>query len=48
MLDPIRQHWEHIYQTKSPDEVSWTQDEPRISLELIRKAGMAKDGAIID
>ncbi len=48
MINPTRQHWEHIYQTKSPEEVSWTQDEPRISLELIRKAGVAKDGAIID
>jgi SAM-dependent methyltransferase len=28
-------HWNHVYQTKSPTEVSWFEAEPRISLELI-------------
>jgi 16S rRNA A1518/A1519 N6-dimethyltransferase RsmA/KsgA/DIM1 with predicted DNA glycosylase/AP lyase activity len=42
------QHWEHIYQTKSPEEVSWTQTEPRISLEMIRRAALPKDAPIVD
>ena len=48
MIHPRQQHWEHIYQTKSPEEVSWTQDEPRISLELIHRAAPAKDAPIVD
>jgi len=48
-MNPQRQqHWEHIYETKSPHEVSWTQQEPRISMELIHRSGVAKDAAIID
>lgn len=48
MIHPRQQHWEHIYQTKSPEEVSWTQAEPRMSLELIRRAALRKDAPIVD
>ncbi len=41
-------HWENIYRDKSPLDVSWYQKEPQLSLELIRNAMAAKDGAIID
>ena len=41
-------HWEHIYQTKQPNEVSWTQDIPKTSLEFIHGFKCAKDAAIID
>jgi SAM-dependent methyltransferase len=43
-----KDHWENIYTTKQPHEVSWTQDIPSISLELIRNAGISKDAKIID
>jgi SAM-dependent methyltransferase len=43
-----KDHWENIYTTKQPREVSWTQDVPSISLELIRNAGISKDAKIID
>lgn len=33
-----KEHWERIYSTKSDAEVSWTQREPRVSLELIHEA----------
>ena len=29
-------HWEAVYSTKGETGVSWYQDEPRLSLELIR------------
>ena len=41
-------HWEHIYQTKQPSEVSWTQTTPFTSLELIKELEIGKDEPIID
>ena len=41
-------HWEKVYETKSPQEVSWTQEIPESSLKLIRDTNVAKDAAIID
>ena len=32
-------HWERIYETKAPDEMSWFQVEPVLSLRLIESAG---------
>lgn len=43
-----KEHWEKIYNEKSPLEVSWYQSEPHISLELIAKTECSKDSAIID
>ena len=43
-----RTHWESIYQTKKPDSVSWYQPSLRLSLELIRRAGIAKGAALVD
>lgn len=41
-------HWENVYQDKSPLDVSWYQKEPALSLELIRRAQLASNEAIID
>jgi SAM-dependent methyltransferase len=41
-------HWEHVYRTKRPTEVSWYQPEPLLSLELIRRAVPAPSARIID
>lgn len=41
-------HWEKVYRSKSENEVSWFEDEPRISLELIRTAELPLDAPIID
>ena len=35
-----RAHWENLYQTKGEHEVSWFQESPTISLELIRATGV--------
>jgi SAM-dependent methyltransferase len=43
----IRQeHWDSIYQSKSEEEMSWTQSEPLISLKLIRE--VCPSGRVID
>lgn len=31
----LRQHWQQVYRTKDPDRVSWFQDAPQPSLDLI-------------
>ncbi|WGJ13490.1 class I SAM-dependent methyltransferase [Methylocapsa sp. D3K7] len=41
-------HWEHIYETKSGNDLSWFQVRPSISLELIRATGVKPSAAIID
>lgn len=41
-------HWNHIYATEPPDEVSWTQAVPQTSLDFIRSFAMPKTAKIID
>ena len=41
-------HWERIYQTKQPNEVSWTQEVPKTSLDFIHSFKLHKSAAIID
>lgn len=43
-----KQHWETVYNTKQPNEVSWTQDVPHTSLQFIQSFNLPKDAAIID
>ncbi len=49
MNDPGRQaHWEHVYATKDATAVSWFEENPAVSLELIRASGVDADAGIID
>src|SRR5258708_4141562 len=49
MSDANRQaHWENVYTTKGEKEVSWFQENPAPSLELIELTGLPEDAAIID
>jgi 2-polyprenyl-3-methyl-5-hydroxy-6-metoxy-1,4-benzoquinol methylase len=41
-------HWEGVYATKGESEVSWFQENPAISLEMIRQANPDHGAAIID
>jgi SAM-dependent methyltransferase len=41
-------HWERVYATKAENEVSWFQESPATSLEMIGNAKLAADAAIID
>ena len=47
-MNKNQEHWERIYATKSPNEVSWTQVEPTFSLEQIKKHCKSKEDQIID
>ena len=42
------QHWNHVYQTKAPDDVSWFQTRPANSLRLIAACDGGKIDGIID
>ncbi|KIA85775.1 class I SAM-dependent methyltransferase [Flavobacterium sp. AED] len=43
-----KNHWETVYETKQPNEVSWTQENPKISLDFIRQTNLGKSAKIID
>src|SRR6516162_4362043 len=43
-----REHWEAVYRTKGETDVSWFQDDPQLSLELIRAFAPADGGRMID
>lgn len=43
-----KDHWQNVYETKNPNEVSWTQKIPQTSLDLIEKVSKRKSSKIID
>jgi SAM-dependent methyltransferase len=43
-----REHWQQVYETKSPNEVSWYQTSPTLSLELIQATGLDHHASIVD
>jgi SAM-dependent methyltransferase len=45
--DP-KEHWENVYQKEAPEELSWYQDKPEMSLKLISATGVGFDGNFID
>ena len=48
MSQSMKTHWEKVYQTKSPNEVSWTQETPTTSLKLIQSFQLKTSAKIID
>jgi SAM-dependent methyltransferase len=44
----LKEHWETVYATKTPQEVSWTQERPAISLDFISSFQLEKSASIID
>ncbi|MDT7832999.1 class I SAM-dependent methyltransferase [Flavobacteriaceae bacterium S356] len=48
MTKDRHQHWEHVYETKTPEQVSWTQKVPRTSLDFINATQLPKNASIID
>ena len=41
-------HWQNVYATKAEKEVSWFQESPASSLDLIAATGIRSDAGIID
>jgi trans-aconitate methyltransferase len=44
----LQRHWENVYQTKSPEEMSWYQSSPSASLNFIQQFNVSKSAKIID
>ncbi len=47
-MESKQKHWETIYSTKQPNEVSWTQDVPQTSLNFVHSFNLPKTAKIID
>jgi len=47
-MDRTRKHWETVYETKNPEQVSWTQTIPKTSLDFIHSFGLPKWAKLID
>ena len=43
-----RDHWQGVYATRAPDEVSWYQPRPATSLGLIARTGLGPGASVID
>ncbi len=48
MLPSQKNHWETVYETKAPSEVSWTQNLPKTSLDFITSFNLPNNASIID
>ncbi|MBB3595363.1 SAM-dependent methyltransferase [Rhizobium sp. BK529] len=48
MADDRKLHWENVYSTKGETDVSWFQESPSPSLELIHLAQTKQSDAIVD
>jgi SAM-dependent methyltransferase len=48
MANSKQAHWDHVYESKPENELSWFQERPSISLDLIHAAGAQPSAAIID
>jgi 2-polyprenyl-3-methyl-5-hydroxy-6-metoxy-1,4-benzoquinol methylase len=48
MAVETKSHWEQVYRSKLPTDVSWYQTHPSLSLKLIEATGIDKQQPIID
>jgi SAM-dependent methyltransferase len=46
--DQRQQHWQNVYQSKGEHDVSWFQDTPTPSLELMDEIGVTPAASVID
>lgn len=43
-----KEHWENIYNTKQPHELSWWQENPSTSLDFVHQFNIPKTASLID
>lgn len=41
-------HWDRVYASRSPDELSWHQDDPHVSRELLQLLGIDREAGVVD
>ena len=47
-MENNKSHWENVFATKNPNEVSWTQTYPTTSMKYIESLQLSKSANIID
>ncbi len=47
-VDGTAEHWDHIYRSRTSDQLSWTQAEPIMSLRLVEQLPIKHEDAIVD
>jgi cyclopropane fatty-acyl-phospholipid synthase-like methyltransferase len=47
-MESQKSHWENVFATKTPNQVSWTQQYPKTSIDYLRKLHLPKTANIID
>jgi trans-aconitate methyltransferase len=40
--------WDGVYATKAPEQLSWSQDAPAASLDMLARAGVAPPASLVD
>ena len=48
MTSDPQEHWQTVYETKTPTDVSWYQPVPQRSLALIQSTGLPPEAALLD
>jgi ubiquinone/menaquinone biosynthesis C-methylase UbiE len=48
MMESRKDHWEKVYASKQPHEVSWTQELPKTSIDFVHSFNLPKSASIID
>lgn len=41
-------HWNEVYRSKAPEDVSWHQSEPKMSFVALDRMGVTADASIVD
>jgi 2-polyprenyl-3-methyl-5-hydroxy-6-metoxy-1,4-benzoquinol methylase len=47
-MNSSKQHWENVFKTKAPEEVSWFQTYPKTSIEFVNLFDLPLEANIID
>lgn len=47
-MENKKSHWENVFTTKNPNEVSWTQEYPTASMDYLESLNLSKTANIID
>lgn len=48
MQNDRQRHWDAVYEGRDDASLSWFQDEPTVSLDVIDVLGVARDNSVID
>jgi SAM-dependent methyltransferase len=47
-MEKNKAHWENVFTTKNPSEVSWTQEYPKTAIDYLENLNLSKTANIID